>query len=203
MNAQRPVVVLSGNLMHQMVGRYKKIKVITIVYLALHDMKYAKHTLLVFWPWSTNTLRHSSSSKPKKKKTMSHGGVRKFCSQLMFTRSTCPFTTIVYIGACPNRACLECYNACKNVIRTKQRKKKTINKQAKTVLAALRRRSHFVQGTSNQGYQVVVVLLFTSVMYQGAHVCFFRRRPLLFSLHCSLGTFTQRLRDPRLNKVLG
>lgn len=71
MNALRPVVVLPGKDMHQMVGRYKKIRVNTIAYLALHDMKYPHGIIIIpflyFWPWSTNTLRRSSTSKTKKK----------------------------------------------------------------------------------------------------------------------------------------
>jgi len=41
-------------------------------------------------------------------------------------------------------------------------------------------------------------LLLSSVKYQGAHTCFFCKNLLLFSLHCSLGTFTQRMRNPRM-----
>jgi len=71
MNALRPVVVLSGKDMHQMVGRCKKIRVNAIAYLALHDMKYAHGIIIIpflyFWPWSTNALRRSSTSKTKKK----------------------------------------------------------------------------------------------------------------------------------------
>lgn len=134
MNALRPVVALPWKVMRQMVA-----------YLALHDVRYAKHIIIIpflyFDPGPQIRCVTRRVQRPKEKKC--HGRIRRFCSHLMFTRSnrvhSQPLFTLAHalIGLAWN------VTIHVNTL-LEQDKEETINKQARPFLQALRRSSHFV-----------------------------------------------------------